>query len=924
MQATTLQLPKVNFLTIKDLIETLRRIINSTTALEKVTADEATRILSALESYAPLDSTSDASTFFGFAEPKVKNTLKEVLLPTAMSFMHGLMGMLFKSPEENRYIMHAGQLKDYYRQIIKTFLLFVYMYSGVNTSLCHARLQLEQSLHMYDHMLEPISKKALCFIELGLDVNFSNSSTGPMNRRNFKELEKLYKTVFEYITKQFKNSQFSAAVEQSNALLSMLDKQMRTSAHVPVTKEVPPMGENASPLANQTRTLFPDVGTTNEFTKWLAQEERCTTRSANAGRTTSFGGGPAGGMDFVFDDMDYMDLLGGGDEDCCMAVDDLMGGSELIRFQEQGQMLAPLTQQLEVSAQEQVTFNKSLEELDKRVREYLGSLAPNLTDELSRNESQRKVSEIYEMYNKMFQAWSEIAHTQLHGITNFTDPTDYSALISEVDREAAHQIVDYNQGLEKFTEFVFKWIRLLQALLTKCQNIASNIGHSVEECHILQNRINVSRILLLSTTQHHMRSLRPFDFVVHNFIPYDLLPVFNVLCTYSSSSPYEKYQTVKAYLSGKSTYLQINGFVLTSLEEYMLTCGSGDSFFDNTSVRDRYVDLYNRSVETMFEFCRSFLYGVAPATASDPLHQFPVLKTPDARTEWRAATLVESATKSTKIVHSTSAAADFTATRNKYVKCLSTLPMLSSPSKDNASGLFHMQNFLNNFELVYMLELASAVLSPALARLQPLYDMFMFYLNTVEPSKTEEVPVLLQFDFTKLFFALVALHPQMTVQSQTADATVCQIKDAVLLGLYSNLLASRPKFLDTLRPHGVSVTTAGGVLTVECDLRGTTVDASRADFSIKPSFYKDLAESADGSVPNILDYIVTPDAEDRSAQTDMRIRFDSSLQARLAFLSQNKHLRGLATAFSFACSTGFVTLKPLSLTDKTVRFELTS
>lgn len=811
-------------------------------------------------------------------------------------------------------VANLRQFDQYWNILLKNMFVYLRMLHVFKAYLCnlyvtYTQRYTEETNYVHKN-IEAITSSS--WVDKDLTLNFWFICND--KKDNFASLATLYSTTFTFLNKCFTGSKFTSMLASLHDYTKSISDMIALKTTQPIRKAVPydlfdtstvdqeiqaDSGEmyfEKSIFANtniQSSMAKEQVAINSLFNMLPKVDKNCPAAKGN----------DRGGLN-TYDDDDDADESDDDDKDTKpKSLEDLIGKPievfnmdyKLPTTLHEGPSSLPYVMTKKAASKlDEAAVDSIVNTLFVQVQEYLEELrqlvsTPNSSSKYAMNLMSSKFSEKLE---QIYYDLNEVLDTALDNTNELykdlglmpLDPHDIEDLLGP---ENAKNFVDISQTgdlMDTVCYITLKLIPLLPAIFSKIKDHFYSIDNIMHRLERVELNLNAHNLLRSSTLQFHLNNFRTCTFMIQNFLPIAVCKDYHYLIQNAMSW----FGQLKSKFP--SAHVQLNGLVLTSLEEILLTQDTG--FFDNKRLLDKFTQLNTKSISELFNFAEYALYYIIEhnsdtskqASKTFLKRKRPYVKPPSSGINPSTDAVSETILMHDREIEYISGGAEDTA---YYINCITTAN--SRNVKPTNSILY--QWLMGVFEPTLWLGL----LEGGLDSQKKVVDIFQTlvsienyeYINQKREAAPESVPQLLELNIIRLLFTSMIFLGEMTYDAVRKVAIIDTIP--FYLRNVINDLVKKSTFMTRLSSN-YNTDFEGGKFKVKLD-----VDLSDRDkpFKVDTKFFTLLNEygsEPDMEFPNLIEHIVTETNPDhysiQLASLDNRV----DLSGKFALLQKMKKI----------------------------------
>lgn len=752
----------------------------------------------------------------------------------------------YKKATNEFTVADLKKMDQYWAVLIKNMMVYLKLLNTFRTYMCSIYLHYTQK---YTDELTFIQKNfapALLWADRDLTLNFWFTGSG--ERDNFVTLATLYTSAYNFLHNCFSNPKFSKNLMGKLSDQIQLMSDLAAKKPLPVKRAVPYNLFDSTTLEQQVLADSGDI----YFEKSIFNMPTSVNSSASVISEILKMGAPAKASCF--------EGKGGFDRDQFETTRSI----QPLKIFDMD--LQKLKENQIYGVEESGVTTQVLSNLVLSMREYHDDLkflidsGADFSNRKLPDQVFSKGKEIVEQCEQVLDIALSDAKTiyQDLGIMPLSQEDVERVLDNDMERlNNFKNLCEINKNMDNAVEFAMRAMTLLPALANKMQDYLTSINKQAELVNHMKLSLNVLNCLNTSGLNFHLETLRTGSFMIQNFLPVFVCDNFYKLISFAPS------WMARLKTKFQSSQLQINGLVVTSLEEIILKNDVG--FFDNSSLLERYAKLNSKSIQDLFKFSEFALYNIikvkdtVPQTSQPQTIPFLKRKRPFSS---RAEALTDSIRMNDREMDYTSVSTDDTSYSIKIV----TTPAINKSAKSGSNMIY--QWLFGSFETTLILallegsdtdkEIVVEILRDMLA--EPNYTFQNGQQRVLEP---DSVAQLLETNIVRLFVFCCLFSGVLTYDSQMKIAKISNLPPSLVD--ICNSIKGKSKFVARLAAQ------------YQADVKDTTVifkldsltsTADTRPFHIDEQFYVKLKEFAVGNeFPNLLEFVSGGDATSKDYPT---------------------------------------------------------
>lgn len=819
---------------------------------------------------------------------------------------------------KNRLIVPSNELHVYMEFILKSMIMYVLVMAQIEHSLRSSRARW-QSIYQAD-VEAFLADQSDISVMIDKNINMNMCASNRTDKgESIANVVQLYNALLQRTIKSFQNTQFIKLLGDMETFSKRLAKQVSERPAIQLKRNpifVRDDSDNSNLALLEMRFLSGDVepsvgNRSGQILRELfapdTSASQCQT-DANHIRKRPFLSSAYGAADYDHNantntntnTNDDVDMSSSDGEDSTISIEDGDGdediekGGATIQQLEQDECMINrddddmrlYKRTLDVNTSDRDKKHAELNNVLQLLEDELSKVSAKLPDinslDVKPYEKLTTLKCLYKFLQKYLKALLETGE-EIYRDSVYTLSPDLLGLVEEMKKDdtGINFMINTTRSLEDGVQYIIRHVGLVKALLDKYLDLSMNIAVEFDRFMFVKNQALVLTSLMDSHIKTVMATIHVDGTVLYNCVPYaivpDLVQVFE-----DSTDLYQKYDAVKSALSfpgdiNKQFFIQINSFVMRPLEELVLGLPQieGDTFFNNDELSKNYTKYYNECVTRYWEFSAAYLYLIRKKEAEiERLRAAPPAPTTQPNQIRMPQLVVKGARSVDGSAYSGASRSmyelvpiekELPANDMRYYKCISA--SVAAVRQTRKSLPFLVFNLLHSVEPAILIDAmynfgrntkTAASLLGVLNSLIALnhYTEVGKAPNTTLQEDVQNMPPMASTLYKRMLLAALALAPtyeSVTVDTPTKSAVIV-IKDADLANHYTRFF-TKTGIVKNLEQQAITI--AADAITFTLDARAK---ANSLDLTIKPEFFKDMAASMDGQMPNIMEYLISSDA----------------------------------------------------------------
>jgi hypothetical protein len=926
----------LTLLHVEKLVTLLRNLMNLNELVmnvEKWSSDEYDELLKAYENTEITQEIMNTNQLF--VTPQSKKALKDFFFSDVFQIFSSLSRIFFRSSYnvDEQFVLRVGDIEKFAQFVVKKMVTYIITLNTILNVLCtnyqqHSLLNTEELRQILSHNF----LGSIVYVDKSLDFNFAPSDKQNKTTK-FTQLTRVYSKAFDALRGYFRNLKFQHVKTTTEFYKENLSKMLNSRERIEITKTLP--------------TFILEQQTTDDdpLAEIYSGQEMFEIDPANNPARLSTASIP-----------DFLDLSLN-KESCTRGFGDNNSEDDDDDDHDDDKAEKSCENTNNLTKAEKAQFTKEMTQIYDKINSHLTNLQTNLASAPPTLGGKSKNTEIiYKELNSILDLMiADAEQIQSQIVTSFESTVgELKGSLDVLDSKVLEQTLGFDDKLQNATKYMIEMSTLVKPMLEKFKDLQLNISNALNDTDRLQTEIAATKILVDSSLKFQLNTLKTFDYVLHNFLPFEILPHVWRL----AENLYDKYSLVKRYCDNENVHLQINGFVMTPLETRILESGEDAFFKQNQKISSQFEHLYDQTIRKLFFFYNYFIYNMRDIDMQNQKqNQVQIVKNKLAIPIKEAALSKASTESSTKFLKKDivllTNESELTTNPNRYIKCISSVllagfttpPSVTNSSKANAaagSGLFLLQNFLNHVEMSVVLELSRAILSGGSTNEldESIVSVLAFYVKQASIDDGQDVAELVLYDLIRILMFILVLYPRPANEPHVNENGKLEVHilNASLKQCLKQLVDERAHFVERLRTtDSIEISKRNRIdqdddelvvrVGINSNLNGELEESLR--FRINEKFFEHIDELVDGEFPNLIDYLEEETNENADTQTSTRnvsahLSSGFELKDRYAILNMLKSkIYGSTNVQSIVKSdTSFFNLQPINHAAQQLEFVL--